>query len=228
MILEAPESKPEVKEGALPTPTFEEPSAVSSPSMPDAKSLAKEVASLLMPDIEKKLQSTKDKRFDRLEKAIGLSELEEMGVSIPENVKQEYRLRDMQKKLDQLSAPAQEASTAKGVTMSNDEIAQIIKDAGVDVTKPEGIALLSGRYRNRDHFEAEALKLGKRQSQPQTTSPADAGTLNAPPPSTDKSPDSLVKEYREKMLAARGKRDQILALKDEYKKKGVPVEQVIF
>ncbi len=160
-----PESRPEVVSQEPPTPKFTEPSADSSTSTVDMDALAERLAARMMPTVEKLVQSQKDKRFSDIEKrldAAGLKELEDLGVSIPDNVKQEYRFRDMQKKLEQLSAPVQEASPGRGATSDSAKVSEVIKESGLDANTPEVISLLSGQYRNIDHFTAEAYKLKMR------------------------------------------------------------------
>lgn len=159
-------------------PTFTETSAASSPSAVDTKALAKEVAALLRPEF----QSMKDKRIAKLEKAVGIdiSELEEMGVPIPESVKTEARFR----RLEAQAAPVQEVSQGSGTTQDSDRVSQVIKEAGLDASRPEVVRLLSGKYRNIDHFEAEAYKLKASQTNRPSPSPASAPALQSGATST--------------------------------------------
>ncbi len=152
------ESAPEPAKVELPTPTFETASAAEPTSAVDAKSLAKEVAELLRPEIAKTVQSVKDRRFDRVEKALGLADLEELGVAITPEIKNELRMRQLEAQREQ---PVQEPSPGKVETPDSEKVSQVIKQLELDANNADTIKLLQGQYRNFDHFvsEAQALKL---------------------------------------------------------------------
>lgn len=216
----AQESVSEPVKAESPTPTFTEASKASSPSGLDAKALAKEVAEILRPDFEKVAQSTKDKRIARLEKAVGidLSELEEMGVTIPENVKTEARLRRLEARE---SAPVQEASSGRGDSSDSEQASKVMQEAGIDANSPEGIGLLRGTYRNLDHFRAEAYSLKLRLANRPAPSPsaAPAAQAEASPQGTDA--EALKKEWTKFLQDNRGNKFAIQQKRTEMRKKGL-------
>lgn len=149
----------------VPTPKFTETSRDSATSALDPKEIAKQVAEILRPEFEKTIQSTKDKRIAKLEKAVGLAELEELGATIPDHVKAEYRNRELEQRLAAMeerggSAPKQTSQGSGAAAVS--EWARIVEEVGLEKNSPEYINLLRGEYRNLDHFEAEAYRLKKR------------------------------------------------------------------
>ena len=156
------ESAQEPVKAELPTPTFTETSAVKPTSTVEPEVLARQVAELLKPDIEKAVQSTKDRRFDRLERSLSqLAELEAAGAVIPDSVKQEARIRDyVDSKLN--SAPMAQES----VREPKFDAASVLKEVGLDGNNADVIRLLQGQYRNPDHFRAEAQSLRLRQLTP--------------------------------------------------------------
>jgi hypothetical protein len=106
-------------------------------------------------------QSTKDKRIAQLEKRLGMSdlaELEEQGVQIPENVKLEYRLRNLE---TQRPAPESQAPTSQGsgASLTTQDVSEVVKQYQLDANSPEVLEALRGTYRNRDHFEATLAKV---------------------------------------------------------------------
>lgn len=195
MTDQTPESGAEGASAGLPTPTFESPSPDSSTSGFDAKALAKEVAELLMPEIDRKIQSTKDKRIAQLEKQYGsLSELEELGVSIPENVKQEYRLRQIESKLQ---APVQASSQGRGENPDGAQALAVLNELELDTRSPEVAALMGGKFKDITHFTAEAAKLKVRQLKAPNPTPAQA------PAAQGQTPHSPDEEAERKALIAK-------------------------
>ena len=182
------------------------------------------VVEKLSPVLEKKLQSMTDKRFSKVDKALGLSELEEMGVQIPDHIKTEMRLRN----LEQQSQPVQQPSRGSGAPQDSDAVSQVIKDAGLDANQPEVISLLSGQYRNLDHFQAEAYKLKVRlANRPTSRTPDSAPAAQGGTGGVEKSVESITSEYTEKMRKlGPGHAAEFRALKEEYRKKGALVDSV--
>ena len=217
-----PESGAEVVEQGTPTPTFTEPSPASSTSVPDAKSLAKEVAELLRPDFEKLAQSAKDKRFDKIEKqmdALGLSELQEMGVEIPENVQQEMRIRALERR-----APVQEVSRGSGAPQNSDEVSKVINELQLDANTPEVIRLLSGQYRNLDHFRAEASMLKMRQLQSPQPNPAAAPAMTGGGGGGKIDPEALYAKKLELYRSPTKNKAAIAEIDKQLKEAGQPVD----
>ena len=181
-----PESTPEQPIPELPIPTIGSASADKPTSGVDTKALAKEVAELLRPEIGKTVQSTKDRRIARIERTLGISELEElqeMGATIPENVAMEYRLRQLEgSKQTPQTPPQTPTSPGSGATLTGAEVAQVVKEYGLDANSADVIEALRGTYRNRDHFESTMAKLALGKTNRPQPSPAASTTLKAPPP----------------------------------------------
>lgn len=175
-----------------PTPKFTEPSvsatgAKSTTSVPDPDAIAAKVLEQLRPEIDKQLQSVKDKRIARIEGQLAslgqLAELEEMGAEIPEKVKLEYRLRQLEGR----SAPTPED---KG--MSQDEAVarakNILSKAGVDMNDPDLTALWQKAYSGNtqgylqmlEDVTEMAVKKSKQPSPTSAQSPAPGGESPSP------------------------------------------------
>lgn len=153
-------SPPEGQE--LPTPEFSESGASSTSSGAD------EIVSKLLPHleqiIERKVQSTKDKRFSEIEKALGgrgkiLAELESEGVTIPKEVRTQMQIRELEERL--AGQPAQPApavdngmSTQKAAV--TDAIATLQK-YGLDQNDPAFIELLRGKYASKMEFDNKIM-----------------------------------------------------------------------
>lgn len=196
-----PESGQEQANQELPIPKFENASADSSTSRTDTDAIAKAVLSQLMPEIEKKLQSTKDKRIAEIEKRLNagqFAELEEMGAQIPENVKLEYRLRELEQRTTQ---PAKTTSQGSGVQMTAQDVLQVITDLKLDANDAAVIEALKSPYRNRDHFEASMARLAltRASKQPPSPSAAPAGNVPLSPPTSDET--EVVAAYEKEMAA---------------------------
>lgn len=218
------ESAKEPVKQESPTPVFTETSPAKPPSTPDISSLAAEVAKQLRPDFEKIAQSTKDRRFSEIEKRLGISELEELGATIPDNVKLEYRLRE----LEAQKARVQEPIQGRVEQQNNEQVAAVIKELNLDANSPETISLLRGTYRNLDHFQAEAAKLRLKQlnQKPSDLSAAPAMQVNSA--QQDKSVDAKTDDYIKDMKAARGDKLKLKAIQEKYKKEGVDIYSVDF
>ena len=145
-------------EQELPTPVFSDQGASSTSSGAD------EIVSKLLPQIEqiieRKVQSTKDKRISEIEKVLGgrdkiLAELEASGVDIPKDVRSELRMRDLEERLaQQTQQPAQKrddgSSTQKAAV--TEAIAELNK-YGLQSNDADFIGLLRGNYKTRAEFD---------------------------------------------------------------------------
>ncbi len=177
------ESKAEGASAELPIPKLESPSTGSSTSGVDMDALAEKVANKLRPDFEKVAQSTKDKRIAALEKRVGLSdlaELEEMGVTIPESAKTEYRLRQLEGTRQQAPASSQlPSSPGNGEALTAQDVQTVVKNLSLDANDAEVLEKLRGIYRNKDHFTAEMTTLALSRVTRQPPSPTSATALTA-------------------------------------------------
>jgi BMFP domain-containing protein YqiC len=149
----------------LPSPTFDEKSG-DSPTSLDAEAIVSQIRNQLAKDVqeqvERKFKSATDKRFSKLDK-IGnvadlLADLQNNGVEIPDNLKTEYRIRELEERLE--SKPAQ-AKDDIGVSSQTNAVTDALAEMAkyqLDTNTPEFIALLKGQYRNRDAFDAAVAK----------------------------------------------------------------------
>jgi len=214
--------------GELPTPSFSG-SGDSSTSESDAivsklrSALLDELKPVIQQTIEKQVQSTKDKRIAKIEGRLGmLAELEEQGATIPDNLKQEMRFRDLEERLTRPAQPAQSVdnglSTQKQAV--TDAIAELTK-YGLDSNDAGFIELLRGKYANRAEFDLKVQRfvVGKL-APPKPANPADIVQSPVTAGATGKNPDALKSEYIKEMQANRGNKAAIKALQEKYKRQG--------
>ena len=228
-------------EAELPTPSFSG-SGDSSPSG-GADEIVSKIRSALLEDlkpviqqtIERQVQSTKDKRIADIEKKMGrlglLAELEEQGATIPENLKQEMRFRDLEERLTQSTQPAQ--SRDDGSSQQKQAVTEAIAELskhGLDTNDAGFIQLLRGQYKNRAEFDLAVTRHVVAKLAPQkAASPADVVQAPATGGVAGKSVEALTSDYQKEMLAAkRGDKTAIRAIKDKYIKLGVQVDHVVF
>jgi len=217
--------------GELPTPSF---SGSGDSSTSESDAIVSKIRSALLEDLkpvikemaEKQAQSVKDKRISQIEKKIGrlglLAELEEQGATIPDNLKQEMRFRDLEERLTQPAQPAQSVdnglSTQKQAV--TDAIAELTK-YGLDSNDAGFIELLRGKYANRAEFDLKVQRfvVGKL-APPKPANPADIVQSPVTAGATGKNPDALKSEYIKEMQANRGNKAAIKALQEKYKRQG--------
>jgi hypothetical protein len=173
------------QEAGLPKPVFSESGSVGSTSQlsPDAiAELSKALSPMIEDTVNRAVQSTKDKRFSKLDKVTRdmevLASLKEQGATIPPEVERDYQLRDYV--TQQIDSRLASEPSDNGISQSAPKAAgqfdalTVIKSFGLDTGDAEVIKLMSGTYRNTDHFQAEAAKLAyTRASKP---APSAAGT----------------------------------------------------
>lgn len=150
-------------EQELPTPSFSDNGGSSTSSGAD------EIVSKLLPQleqiIERKVQSTKDKRISEIEKVLGgrdkiLAELEASGVEIPKDVRSELRMRDLEERLTQQTAqPASKRDDGSSTQRAavTEAIAELNK-YGLDSNDTDFIGLLRGNYKSRAEFDLAVSK----------------------------------------------------------------------
>ncbi len=176
--LETQESGQAGEQGELPTPSF---SGKGDSSTSDADVLVSKLFAQLEPLIEKKVQSTKDKRISEIEKVLGgrskiLAELESEGVTIPKEVRAELRMRELEEMLTKpAQQPAQERvdGSTQQKAATTDAIAELQK-YGLSTNDADFLTLLRGNYQNRAEFDLAVQKhvVGKLAPQKQPN-PAD-------------------------------------------------------
>ena len=223
------------EEQELPAPSFSE-QGDSSPSV-DADAIVSKLTPILEQLVERKVQSTKDKRLSKIEKALGgrldlLAELEELGQDVPKEVRSELRLRELEERLTQQStqpAPARDDGSSQQKAAVTDAIAELSKH-GLDTNDAGFIQLLRGQYKNRAEFDLAVTRHVVAKLAPQkAASPADVVQAPATGGVAGKSVEALTSDYQKEMLAAkRGDKTAIRAIKDKYIRLGVQVDHVVF
>jgi hypothetical protein len=174
---------------SLPKPEFSEPQSASPTSALSTPTIEELLDSPAFEDkINRMFKRTTDKRFSKLEKGEQtmtevLAALKEQGATIPEAVEREYQLTDYINERISQAVPVPQgngmpAAPAK-VEGQFDSLA-VINSFSLDTNDAEVRELLKGKYRNPDHFNAEAAKLalkkaGKPAPSASSSSPLDGG-----------------------------------------------------
>jgi hypothetical protein len=218
----------------LPTPQFSEKGDSSTSGGAD------EIVSKLLPQleqiIERKVQSTKDKRISEIEKVLGgrskiLAELEEAGVPITKEVRAEMRIRELEERLNQPQsqpAPASVDGSTQQKAAVTEAIAKL-SEYGLSSNDPAFIELLRGKYANRDAFDKAVLShVVTKIAPPKPANPADVVQSPARAGATEKSKEALQSDYLKEMAGARGKGYQVGdAIKEKYRKQGLNVDEIV-
>ena len=158
----------------LPNPTFAD--GGGQPSTTSIEELKKQVE-----DLQKQLrgvQGDKDRAVKRTElKVDDLNQQIARILELKESGKDESSIRRellLDKILESGVIPVQEAGgTVKSEAVPSDaqfNVVEVLNRYGLSTNEPEVIALAKGRYRNADHFEAEAAKLAFAKLKPATPS----------------------------------------------------------
>lgn len=187
-----------------------------TPLSGDFTSLAKELSEIKSQ--LRSLQSGKDKAVDRIEERLA----KYLGVE-EDKVMDAQRRMALDDLLDERLQGAQQASGRANVPQANDEVQTVINELGLDANNPQVLSVLTKKL-SPVRTAIELAKLAQPSSAP---TDAQRPPVQGVPPTTPNQ-EALVAEYRAKVLANRGKRDVILALRAEYKQKGVPVESISF
>jgi hypothetical protein len=179
-----PEREAEQETTELPIPKISEPSPDSSPSSGvDIDAIVEKVSEKISREI-RMAQSTKDREIAEIKKKLNsgqFAELEELGAQIPENVKLEYRLRELEGRNAKAESPAQRPSQGSGAQLSAQDVSQVITDLQLDANDPQVIEALRGSYRSRDHFDAAMTKLAYARVTKPNPSPSAAPAVQGKP-----------------------------------------------
>ncbi len=226
MATETPLESSQSGEAELPTPQFSEKSDSSTSSGAD------EIVSKLLPHleqiIERKVQSTKDKRFSDIEKALGgrskiLAELESEGVAIPKEVRTQMQIRELEERLaGQSSQPAPER--VDGSTQQKAAVTEAIaelKDNGLTTDDPAVIEVFRGKYGSRAEFDLAIQKyINQKLRSPKPANPADVVQPPVRSSATGVTADSIEKGYLDAIAKVpRGNTHQVSQVKAEWRKK---------
>jgi hypothetical protein len=183
-----PERGTEQPSEGLPIPKLETPLSDSSPSSVDTDAIVRQVTENLRRDL-RMAQSTKDKNAELVRKTPGISdlaELEAMGATIPDNVKQEYRFRQLEQQRPADNSPDQKPSSpGNGAALTAQDVTEVVKKFQLDANDADVIGALRGTYRNRDHFEATLANMAlARVNRPQPSA-AESTTIQSGSASTN-------------------------------------------
>jgi hypothetical protein len=173
------ESSQPGEEAELPTPSFS--GTGDSSTSGGADEIVSKLLAQLEPIIERKVQSTKDKRISEIEKVLGgrnkiLAELESEGVTIPKEVRTQMQIRELEERLaGQSSQPA--PASVDGSTQQKAAVTEAIaklQQYGLDQNDPAFIELLRGRYANKTEFDNKVLgHVVSKLAPPKPANPAD-------------------------------------------------------
>jgi len=137
--------------------------------------------------------------------------------------KQELLLKQIAEKLGLDSTSPLVSGNTKGIAT---EYEKVIKAHGLDANDAEVIALMRESGSALD-FSINASKLtARKQSAPNPDQSQSPAKVFEPQPTPDGN--ALIGEYKQKVMANRGNKAMIDALKAEYAQKGVPVNSVNF
>jgi hypothetical protein len=212
MATEDPKVSGRSGEAELPTPQFSE-NGDSSTST-DVDVIVNKVVERLTPTldqtVERKAKSLQDKRFNKIETALGLrsnvlAELEADGVTIPEEVRTRMEIRELREQINQppsQPAPVRDDGSSQQKAAVTEAIAELNK-YGLSSDDAEFLNLLRGTYSNRAAFDLEVSRLiVKKIAPPKPANPAD---VVQPPVKNgavgEKSLEQLDVDYKKEILA---------------------------
>lgn len=223
-VLPTQESDP-TGEPELPTPTFSDQPGASSTSA-DADAIVSKLLPQLESIIERKVQSTKDKRISQIEKALGgrldlLAELESEGVTIPKEVRSELRIRELEERLTQAAqqpAPVRDAGPSQPKAAAADAITELQKYE-LDPNDAGFIEVLRGKYTNREAFDLAVTRYIVAKLRPtKPASPADVVQAPAKGGATNDVNGVIADYERELKAIPRGNTNAVSNLRAKYRK----------
>lgn len=161
----------------LPTPEFS--ASGDSSTSGGAEDIVSKLTPVIEQIVQRTVQSTKDKRISKLEKAVGLdllAELDEQGVAIPKDVRTELRLRELEGRgTPQPAQPAQPVDNGMSQQKAavTDAIAELQKH-GLDTNDAGFLGILRGKYQSRAEFDlAVSRHVVAKLAPPKPANPAD-------------------------------------------------------
>jgi len=165
--------------------------------------------------LEKLEQSAKDRAIDQLRKDFEAKFAEISGKPAAEQKPE--------------TAAAPPTTGTVGSAQAIPEALDRFKETGLSVSDPDISALIGdvGKYGTRETFLLEAERLINRKLIKPSVSTG-AVIPPASPPPTPPGLEELKREYREKVIANRGNKAAIEAIKADYAKKGVPVDSMVW
>jgi len=210
---------PSVGQGGAPAELAE---AISKALEPFAKRL-EEVDSR-----SRALQGDKDRGVKKVEGDIQklwaeIEEAKKKGLDADEFA---YR-KQVQALIDQQSQPpktSQAAPDTSGIIAFAGSIASAAK---IDTSDPEYVQIVAKNANNPSQLITDLTVLVQRRATQPTPTGAQAPAVTGVPPQ-QLSGSELVSAYKREMMAARGKKNELLAIREKYRSQGCPVDSVTF
>lgn len=219
------------EQAALPVPQIASEVSAGQPTSPvvDVNAIVEQVVSQLDEILDRKLQSTKDRRFADVEKV--MAALNEQGG----DVKKAARQLAIDQLLEQQGQVSQQPVRGGTEVEDFDErYAGILAKHSIAPDDSELAQFVSSnKFGSQkaflDALREQAVRLkSKREKQEKPVTAASLGAGSGGAPLGEKSETELLEDYRKEMYAARGKPNDLRAVKAKYKEKGVAIENVIF
>jgi len=164
------------------------------------------------------------------QKASGLSDAEAeqaAQTALTEREKQSKRDQLIDKLAEKFLNESSTQTPGTGVSVSG-ELAQVIRDNQLDANDPAVTEIIAAHGGNVVKAAVALGKLAQVKASKPSASPAASTSITGGEVSIDPNIETLTAEYKNKIMAARGNKSLIKGLKDEYQKRGVPVDQVYF
>ena len=228
MTTNASEGNSNSDEGGTPIPTLPEDSQPSSGDLSELKS----AFDVLVKKYDaqeatiRALQSGKDKdkkrdhdEIENIKARIDeILALKEKGLDAEEI---ETRLQVRALLAGRTLPPEPSAGTEAQGAVSVEAMLGFVKDAGLSDNDPEVLQLMTAKAPAEAYYKLKIRKL-------QPPAPDASGVQPVKPEGTSKKDEAaLLAGYSNEMLAARGKPNELRAIKAKYQKEGLPVDQVV-
>lgn len=187
---------------------------------------------------EKVWQSGKDRRFDQIgkEQARQSDLLARIEAKMNENPSLSIAQAKREAQLDMIvegsqssapSTPASQGSGAQGATSISEW--DVLQELGLTENSPGVMDALREAGGNPAKFAAALYRQAAASAgRPNPTPALNAAPVSALPPATEQNVEELTREYKSKMIAARGKPTELKEIRKEYTQRGVPTHAVDF
>lgn len=193
------------------------------PNLFNEDALVTKIVDRLIPEIDKRVQSTKDRRFSKFDKDLAALKSSLKDGLVAEGMDPAEVEEELARRLPSTPAKKVVPSSEKVSPGTAPDLAdiqrQLLDKLGISAEDPDVVAL-NQRQLPTGQALAELVALATQRAQP--TSPAGIVV----PSGSSVRPD-LVKSYREEMLAARGKGYNVgREIRDKYRKLGLNVDAI--
>lgn len=213
------------------SPKADEPNSLNPDVL--AAQITQKVLAALGPEVDKKVQSTHDRRMAKIESKLSvLDEFEALAAKLgsPEAARHELRLREIEDRIGtQEPSPATPPSSGTRSDEKASEIALGILNAfGLQSTDPEVAQILTAHADDPAKLAAGlATFYQSKQGSPAATAATIAQPGNQAAPG-DKTQAQLKAGYIQEMQSARGNRDKVIAVQKKYSAQGLDISQIGF